>query len=150
VLEIGRQIGVTPQLELWGFSKSLSRIGEVLFVAAESGHPDACLLTDVYHIYKGGSDFAGLRLINGQAMHAFHMNDYPASPDRTAISDADRVYPGDGIAPLTTILRDLRAIGFRGMLSLELFNREYWKQDAQVVARTGLDKMRAAVEKSLA
>ena len=41
------------------------------------------------------------------------------------IADADRVYPGDGVAPIKQILRDLRAIGFRGMLSLELFNREY-------------------------
>jgi hypothetical protein len=31
------------------------------------------------------------------------------------------------------------------MLSLELFNRDYWKQDALEVARTGLQKMRAVV-----
>ena len=30
-------------------------------------------------------------------------------------------------------------------LSLELFNREYWKLDALTVARTGLEKMKAAV-----
>jgi sugar phosphate isomerase/epimerase len=150
LLEIGRQCGVTPQLELWGFSQSLSRLGEVLFVASECGHPDACILPDVYHIYKGGSSFAGLRLINGRAIHVFHMNDYPRQPDRDKISDADRVYPGDGIAPLSDILRDLRAGGFQGTLSLELFNREYWRQDAAVVARTGLEKMRAAVEKILA
>jgi sugar phosphate isomerase/epimerase len=149
LLEVGRQIGVIPQLELWGFSKSLSRLGEVAFVATESGHPDACVLTDMYHIYKGGSNVLGLRLFNGRAMHAFHINDYPAQPNRETIADADRVYPGDGIAPLTEVLRDLRSIGFRGVLSLELFNREYWKQDALQVARTGLEKIRAAVQKSL-
>jgi hypothetical protein len=47
------------------------------------------------------------------------------------------------------ILRDLRVMGFRGCLSLELFNRDYWKQDAALVARTGLAKMKAAVAKSL-
>jgi 2-keto-myo-inositol isomerase len=150
LLEIGRQIGVTPQLELWGFSQSLSRLGELLYVATESGHPDACLLPDVYHIYKGGSDFNGLRLINGQVIHVFHVNDYPENPPRATIGDADRVYPGDGVAPLTSILRGLRQIGFRGMLSLELFNKEYGKQDALQVARTGLDKMRESVRKSLA
>jgi hypothetical protein len=35
------------------------------------------------------------------------------------------------------------------MLSLELFNRDYWKQDAFVVARTGLVKMQAAVRNGL-
>jgi sugar phosphate isomerase/epimerase len=84
------------------------------------------------------------------AMHAIHMNDYPSEPNRERIADADRVFPGDGVAPLTTVLRDLRIAGFRGVLSLELFNREYWKQDAFLVAKMGLEKMRAAVEKSLA
>lgn len=47
------------------------------------------------------------------------------------------------------LLRDLLALEFRGVLSLELFNREYWKQDAFQVARTGLEKMRAVVRASL-
>jgi sugar phosphate isomerase/epimerase len=145
LLEVGRQVGVTPQLELWGFSQSLSRLGELALVAVESAHPNACLLPDVYHIYKGGSEFQGLRMLNGRMIHVFHMNDYPAEPERARISDGDRVYPGDGIAPLGKILRDLVEIGFRGTLSLELFNREYWKQGALSVARTGLEKMRAAV-----
>jgi sugar phosphate isomerase/epimerase len=149
LLEIGDQIGVVPQVEVWGFSKALSRLGETAFVAIESGHPKACLLPDVYHLYKGGSDFHGLRLLSAGGMQVFHLNDYPALP-RDKITDADRVYPGDGVAPLPAILRDLRQLGFRGYLSLELFNREYWKQDALTVARTGLEKMRAAVKRSLA
>lgn len=150
LLEVGREMGVTPQVELWGFSKSMSRLGELVFVAAESGHPDACMLPDVYHIYKGGSDFEGLRMINCAAIHVLHMNDYPAEPPRATIGDADRVYPGDGVAPLTKILRDVHAAGFRGTLSLELFNKEYWKQDALTVAKTGLEKMRAAVGQAFA
>jgi sugar phosphate isomerase/epimerase len=145
LLDLGEQMGVIPQVELWGFSKCLSRLGEVVFVALESGHPQACILLDVYHLYKGGSNFGGLRLLNGAGLQVLHFNDYPAQPPRTAITDAQRVYPGDGVAPLKTILRDLRQIGFRGVLSLELFNRDYWKQDALAVARTGLEKMRAVV-----
>lgn len=149
LVEIGRREGVAPQLELWGFSKNLSRIGELLFVASECGHADVGLLPDVYHIYKGGSDFAGLSMIPGRSMHLFHMNDYPLDPPRESISDADRVYPGDGKAPLASILQQLRKSEFRGALSLELFNRDYWKQDALEVARTGLRKMQASVENAL-
>jgi sugar phosphate isomerase/epimerase len=148
-LELGDKIGVVPQVEVWGFSKSLSRLGEVLFVAAESGHPQACLLPDVYHVYKGGSDFNALRLVNGGAIHVFHINDYPADPPRETIRDADRVYPGDGVAPIGEILRTVYDAGFRGMLSLELFNEEYWKQPPREVARTGLEKMRKAVASAL-
>jgi len=148
VLEMGRQAGVVPQLELWGGSKTLRRLGEVAYVITEAAHPDACALLDIFHIYRGGSDFAGLRMFNSAAMHMLHVNDYPADPPRDEITDAQRVLPGDGVAPIVPILRDLRAAGFRGMLSLELFNRELWKQDPLVVARTGLEKIKALVAKT--
>ncbi len=150
ILEMGDQIGVVPQLETWGPSKNLHRIGQALYVIAESGHPKACLLPDVYHTYKGGSDFNGYKVISGRTIQVFHMNDYPADPPRETIGDRDRVMPGDGIAPIPQILRDIYANGCRAMLSLELFNPGYWKQDASAVARLGLAKMKAVVQKALA
>lgn len=150
LLELGREMGVVPQVEVWGFSKTLSRLGEAMFVAIEAGHPDACVLADVYHIHKGGSDFHGLKVLSGVAAHVFHVNDYPATPARDVIQDADRVYPGDGVAPLGRIFQTLHATGFEGFLSLELFNPEYWKRDAFEVAKTGLEKTRDAVAKAFA
>ncbi len=148
VLEVGARVGVVPQLELWGHSPAIHKLGQLIYVATEAGHRDAAMLPDVYHIYKGGSDFAGLRTIAGQRINVFHMNDYPADPPRETIGDADRVYPGDGIAPIRQILRDLAENGFTGALSLELFNPEYWKQDALEVATTGLQKMKVTVAKA--
>jgi sugar phosphate isomerase/epimerase len=149
LLEIGDKIGVVPQLEIWGPSANLHRLGQAMFVVIESGHPNACLLPDVYHIYKGGSDFTGLKAISANAIRVFHINDYPADPPRQTISDRDRVYPGDGIAPLTQILGDLHANNPRCILSLELFNPNYWKLDPLEVAKTGLAKMKSAVNKAL-
>ncbi|HUV64255.1 MAG TPA: sugar phosphate isomerase/epimerase [Sedimentisphaerales bacterium] len=149
VLELGDRMGIVPQLEIWGSSSNLHLLGEAMFVVIETGHPKACLLPDVYHIYKGGSDFNGLKKISAQAIDVFHMNDYPAEPPRETITDRDRIFPGDGIAPLTQILRDLHANGSRTVLSLELFNPTYWQQDPLTVAKTGLAKMQEAVHKAL-
>src|SRR5262249_55009204 len=146
ILELGDQMGVVPELEIWGPSKALGHLSEAAMVAVEAGHPKSCILTDVYHLYKGGSNIDGLRLLNGAGLPLMPFNDYPAEPPRTDITDAQRIYPGDGVAPLKAILKTLREIGFRGFLSLELFNREYWKQDAQTVAKTGLEKMKAVVK----
>ncbi|MDB5311779.1 MAG: sugar phosphate isomerase/epimerase [Gemmataceae bacterium] len=142
LLELGKSMGVTPVVEVWGFSKTLKRLGEVVLVAAECGSPEGCVLPDVYHLYKGGSDFAGLHLLGPAAIGIFHVNDYPKI-DREKIVDADRVYPGDGVAPLKEVFATLKAMGYRGYVSLELFNREYWKQDPLLVAKTGLEKMKA-------
>lgn len=148
LLEIGDQTGVVPQLEVWGHSVNLSRLGESVMVCVEASHPKACLLPDVYHIFKGGSDFGGLGLLHDNAVMAFHMNDYPANPPREEMNDSHRVYPGDGIAPLSDILNMIGGSGRTVALSLELFNRDYWKQDALEVAKTGLAKMKAAVAKA--
>ena len=146
LMDLGVDRGVIPQLEIWGFSKNLYRLSQVLYVAAECGHPQTKILPDVYHLYKGGSDFDGLKLLNGHAIDIFHMNDYPAEPGRETVGDKDRVYPGDGVAPIASILKDLQSADSPIILSLELFNREYWKQDPLEVAKTGLRKMQEAVE----
>ena len=149
LLELGDEMGVVPQLETWGSSKNLHRLGQAMFVVIESGHPKACFLPDVYHTYKGGSDFHGYKQLSAHAVQVFHMNDYPPDPPRETITDRDRVMPGDGVAPMTQILRDLIANGSRAVLSLELFNPVYWKQDALTVARNGLAKMKNEVNKAL-
>jgi sugar phosphate isomerase/epimerase len=145
LLDLGRETGVTPQLEVWGFSACLSKLSEVLYVAAAAGHPQAIILPDVYHLHKGGSSFHSLKLLAGAEVQVFHMNDYPAEPPRAEIKDADRVHCGDGVAPLREILRTMFANGFAGTLSLELFNPNYYQQDAAEVLKTGLQKMKDAV-----
>ena len=145
LLEVGKTMGVTPIVEVWGFSKTLSRLGETLLVAAECGHAEGCVLPDVYHLYKGGSDFAGLGMLSASAIGIFHVNDYPKI-ERAKIVDADRVYPGDGVAPLKAVFAWLRKSGYAGFVSLELFNREYWKQDPNDVAKTGLTKLKAVAQ----
>ena len=146
LLEVGDEAGVVPQLEIWGFSNNLSRLGEVMYVVGETGHPKACLLLDIYHLYRGGSDFTGLGLLSDNALQVFHVNDYPATPSREKMNDADRIYPGDGIAPMSQILNAIGGHGRSIVLSLELFNRDYWKLDPLEVAKTGLARMKAAVE----
>src|ERR1017187_4938087 len=112
-------------------------------VAMETGHRNACVLPDVFHLYKGGSDFHGIRLLGPEAIQVLHMNDYPADPPREQINASYRTYPGDGVAPLTDLLQTLRRTGGQKVLSLELFNRTYWSQDPVSIAKAGLAKMKA-------
>lgn len=150
LLLVGDETGVVPQLELWGFSPTLSKLSELAYVATAAAHPDACVLPDFYHIYKGGNDFASLGMIEASKMHCFHMNDYPADPPLDKIGDKDRVFPGDGVCELPKLIRELVDHGFRGAFSLELFNRDYWKRDALDVCKEGLEKSRAVVDAAMA
>ncbi len=149
-LDLGRKMGVLPLCELWSSNAILGPLAHGVYVTTAAGDPDASLLLDIVHLYRSGTQFEALRQINGASLHIFHVNDYPQADDPTRITDAQRVYPGDGIAPLNTIFRALRDNGFRGYLSLELFNTDYYKKPAEENAKTGIDKVRAAVKKALA
>ncbi len=143
ILEIGRNQGVIPQIEFWGASANLSRLDECLYIAARAGHPDACILADAYHMYRGKSTMESISLLSSQAMHCFHINDYPSSPPRAELNDGHRIWPGDGIAPLIPMLRTMRKNNTTPWLSLELFNKSYWEQPAAITAATGLQKLAA-------
>lgn len=145
ILALGRKYNVMPLLEFWGASGTLYNFGQALAIAAASNDRDARILPDVYHLFRGGSGFDGLQLVSGRVIEVIHMNDYPGSKPVTEQTDSDRVYPGDGVAPLKQVLRDLRAMGGTKVLSLELFNKGYWGQDAMLVASTGLQKMKSLV-----
>src|SRR5690606_3118909 len=118
-------------------------------VAATADDPDVRLLPDVYHLFRGGSGFEGLKMLNGNLIEIFHLNDYPKDIPREKQEDKDRIYPGDGTAPLGQILRDLNDMGGQKVLSLELFNPHYWKQDPLLVAQTGLKKMKEQVRMAM-
>ncbi|QEC68332.1 sugar phosphate isomerase/epimerase [Panacibacter ginsenosidivorans] len=145
ILALGRKYNVMPLLEFWGASGTLYNLSQALAIAAAADDADARILPDVYHLFRGGSGFNSLKLLNGRMIDIIHMNDYPASKPREEQTDGDRVYPGDGTAPLKQLLRDLMTMGGTKVLSLELFNENYWKQDALLVAKTGLQKMKLLV-----
>lgn len=136
ILELGDKTGVVPQLELWGFSKNLNRLADVAYVAIESGHPSARVLLDVYHLYKGGSAMETLPLLSPKAVDIFHLNDYTAASKPADITDADRIYPGMGVAPIRRQLQVLQSAERPLILSVELFNKAYYQQDAWLVAKT--------------
>jgi sugar phosphate isomerase/epimerase len=145
IIELGRQTGVMPQLEFWGHSPALFHLGQAMMIAAIADDPEVHILADVYHMFRGSSGFDSLKMLRGNVIEIFHMNDYITSIPREQQSDKDRVYPGDGSAPMHQILTDLSNMGGTKVLSIELFNPDYWQQDPYQVAKTGLDKMKTLV-----
>jgi 2-keto-myo-inositol isomerase len=146
LLDIGRQAGAKPLLEFWGGSKALGSLDEAMDVLASADDPDGALLADVFHMARGGGRFELLGELDGDRLGLVHVNDYPGVRDRSQLTDGERLYPGDGVAPYDEIMQALRATGYHGFLSLELFNKAYQEAGALEVATTGLAKTRQVAE----
>jgi 2-keto-myo-inositol isomerase len=147
LLEMGiNDYNVIPALNFLQFLPHNQRIGQASAIALNADHPEAKIIPDTFHMYAGGSGFNGLKHIRGSFIAIFQINDVPGNPPREELEDEHRVYPGDGIFPLTDILKDLKETGFDEFVSLQLFNPDYWEQDLLEVARTGLEKTVSVIE----
>jgi sugar phosphate isomerase/epimerase len=143
------EYGIIGALEFVGFTKGVNRLGFASGMAIDANDADACIVADTFHMWRGGSGFNGVRHLNGKFIADFHWNDVGPAADPATADDKDRIYPGDGILPLTDLLRQLAEINYTGPLSLELFNEEHWKSDPVQVAAVGLEKMRANVRAAM-
>ncbi len=148
LLELGRAAGVRPAVEFLGFVEEFNRVEPCVQLARDTGDRDACVVIDPFHLFRGGSGIeamAGLKLAPHE-IGILHFNDAPDHPPCEQQHDPDRVLPGDGCLDLRRYVQIAREIGYRGALSLELFNEELWRMNPFEVARLGLSKMRAVVE----
>lgn len=148
VLEIGiNEFNLRPALVFVKF-QPIKTFGQAHGIALDSNHPKAMVIPDTFHMYISGGGFEALKHIKGDSIAIFQFADAPANPGPDDLKDADRVYPGDGILPLPEILRDLKATGFKGCVSLELYNPTYHAQDLAQVAKTGLEKTVEVIRKA--
>ena len=143
LLDLGRAAGVRPAMEYLGFVHSVYTIDQAWQIAVAAEHPDASVVMDPFHIVRGGGPIASIAKVPGDKVAIWHWNDAPGDKPFTEQSDADRVMPGDGVAPLREIERLALAQGYEGFVSLELFNPQLWSRDLAEVAKIGLKKMQA-------
>ena len=137
VCELGDRMGVKPLLEYWGHSSNMCRLEDALAVLMLTNRTDGAVLADVYHTYRGGSDFASFSRLKPGMLPVLHVNDYPTDRPRTELTDADRVWPGLGGAPWDDLAARLQAAELDPWLSVELFNPNYWQTNPLETLREG-------------
>lgn len=133
---------VAVGFEFLGFARcAVSTLRAARGVVEDTGDPRVGLVIDAFHFYAGGSQMEDLDGLDGARVFVVHLDD--AEPgDPAALTDAQRLMPGEGVIPLRPLVARLQQIGYRGAFSLELFRPEYWEQDPAAVAARGLASMR--------
>ncbi|HEY8172395.1 MAG TPA: sugar phosphate isomerase/epimerase [Dehalococcoidia bacterium] len=97
------------------------------------------MVIDTFHFYAGGSRLDDLAHVPVDKLFVVHLNGCEDRP-KGELTDAHRLYPGEGAIPITDILAALRKLGFDGVASIEIFRPEYWQLDPRIVARTARER----------
>lgn len=146
LVDLGLTYNVRAAMEYLGFAQEVNSIAKAHRIMQESGHPQATIVLDPFHDYRGGAGCEEIARLRADEIAICHFDDAPANPPAHEQKDGDRVLPGDGVIPLRRFLALLRQIGYSGWVSLELFREDLWQRDPLEVAQLGLAKMRAVCE----
>lgn len=102
-------------------------------IVERTNRPNVGLVIDTFHFYAGGSKFESIENVQPGNICIFHINDAEDLPPEQ-LTDAHRLYPGEGILPIREIKRGLDKIGYGRVVSIEIFRPEYWNEDPFEVA----------------
>ncbi len=111
-------------------------------IVERCGRRNIGLVIDTFHFYAGNSSFEAIEQLDPDKLFIFHINDAENLP-KSELTDAHRLYPGEGILPIKEIKNRFDKIGYDRMVSIEIFRPEYWNQDPYQVA---LKARRAAID----
>ncbi|MBI4572625.1 MAG: sugar phosphate isomerase/epimerase [candidate division NC10 bacterium] len=132
---IAKPTGVRLAYEFLGFADcTVNTLAQCAAIVEKVARPNVGLVLDTFHFFAGGSRLASIRQVDPGKIFIVHLNDVERAP-RRKMHDALRLFPGKGIIPLASILRALKAIGYAGRFSVEIFRPQYWNRSPLQVAR---------------
>lgn len=133
--EIARKHGVRLALEFNSQHEVINRLEAGREVVALADHPSCGLLLDAYHLERSGGGGRGFEAMPAREIFAFQYSDVPAGPPPEVKRPTDRLPPGKGIVRWREVFQLLLEKNYRGYLSYEAPNPDYWSRPPEEVAR---------------
>ena len=109
-------------LEYMGVPKnSVRTYAHAMEIAERSGAANVGLLVDTWHHFAGGSKPEELLGPGSDRIFTVHIGDAPDKAPLT-LRRNECIWPGDGAAPIPEMLRNLKKVGYEGIVSVEIFD----------------------------
>ena len=135
--EIGESFGVIVNIEFIRVQRFLGTLPTSLRLVREAQHPNVRPLLDLYHFWVGQGKMQDLEMIRDGEIDHVHFHDTPDLP-REILKDQDRVFPGEGVAPIGDMLAVLKRKKYKGYFSIELFGKTYQDADPYEIAKRAI------------
>ncbi len=124
-------------LEFRGQDTFCTCLETALMLVAECREPNVGVCLDLFHYYRGPSKAEDLARLTAANLFHVQVCDVTGVP-RELMTDADRIFPGEGEFRFEPILNRLREIGYDGYVSLELLNPRLWGSKPSQIAELGM------------
>jgi 4-hydroxyphenylpyruvate dioxygenase len=102
-------------------------------------HSHVGLVLDTAHVFLPETPLGPIERIPRDKIFLVELNDFPATAfDMRELLRNYRLFPGEGVRPVREFVERVRATGYDGVVSLEVFNARYRAADPRFVAERGM------------
>ncbi|MFF4523192.1 bifunctional sugar phosphate isomerase/epimerase/4-hydroxyphenylpyruvate dioxygenase family protein [Streptomyces bluensis] len=132
--QLAQDFGIRVAYEALAWGRHVNTYDHAWRIVEAAGHPALGTCLDSFHILARGSDpkdLEGIADIPGEKIFFLQLADAPLmAMDVLQWSRHYRCFPGQGGLDVTGLLRHVIAAGYRGPLSLEVFNDVFRQAEA--------------------
>ncbi|MDG5802361.1 TIM barrel protein [Streptomyces ossamyceticus] len=129
--DLARDFGIRVAYEALAWGRHVSTYDHAWRIVESADHPALGTCLDSFHILARGSDPKGIEDIPGEKIFFLQLADAPLmAMDVLQWSRHYRCFPGQGGFDLAGLVRHVRAAGYQGPLSLEVFNDVFRQAEA--------------------
>ena len=136
--DVAADFGVRVGYEALAWGRYVNDHRDAWEIVRRADHPRVGLILDSYHTLARGIDPDSIRSIPGDRIFFLQLADAPAiDMDLLYLSRHYRNMPGEGDLDLPAFMKAVEATGYDGPLSLEIFNDQFRRSNAHLVASDG-------------
>ncbi len=136
--DVARRFGVRVGYEALAWGRQIHDHRDAWEVVRRADHPSVGLILDSFHTLARGIDPGSIRRIPGDKIFFVQLADAPMiQMDLLFWSRHFRNMPGEGDLDLAGFASAVMATDYRGPISLEIFNDQFRRGNAEMVARDG-------------
>ncbi|MEU4486767.1 TIM barrel protein [Streptomyces purpurascens] len=144
--DLAQDFGIRVAYEALAWGRHVSTYDHAWRIVEKADHPALGVCLDSFHILSRGSDpkdLEGIADIPGEKIFFLQLADAPLmAMDVLQWSRHYRCFPGQGGLDVTSLVRHVVNAGYRGPLSLEVFNDVFRQADA---GSTAVDALRSLI-----
>lgn len=142
IADIGLEYGVRYQIEVIAHTK-FNTLGQALEVIRRINKPNVGLVIDFWHLYASGSTPADVAALDPSLIFGVHFCDgRKPQPGEAWKENVLRAYmPGEGDIDIQAWTDAVKATGFDGVWSAELFSPRCWEMDHHELAQAVIKNM---------
>ena len=131
--------GLRVGYEALAWGRHVRRWRQAWRIVERAAHPALGLILDSFHTLSLDDEIEGIAQVPGERIFFVQLADAPRlAMDVLGWSRHFRNFPGQGQHPVAAFLRAVLASGYRGPLSLEIFNDEFRAAPVRQTAHDGL------------